>query len=164
MIGGCSRPQAATTVEAPQAQAQPPEPPIGSPAAAAAQLIPVILSQLREEASHRPGGTPTVEEVLRALNDGGVPCFPGRQSLAVLTKADYCWHTRTKDDAIAFSICEYTSTSAVERSQHISLTEFPSIGERTFLVQGNTMMTIKVHKPGGEVTIEKVKELLASLH
>lgn len=132
-------------------------------ATSAAGLIEVILARMRLEADHRPGGTPPVEDVMRALGNGGVDCLPGQQSLAALTQADYCWQSRTIDGALAFSICEYPSDEAVLKSQEISLTKFADMGERTFVVKGHTMVTIKVRKPEGAPTVEKIKAIVAAL-
>jgi len=166
VLAACTQPaetqhaQIAPPPSAPIAEtvASPPE-----PAQTAAELIPVMQAHMAQEAKHRPRGTPTVESVLAALKTGGVEVFPGQQSLAVLTQADYCWHSKTTDEKVAFSICEYNSDLAIERSKEISLTKFASMGERTFLVQGHTMLTLKVHKPGGEAIIEKVKTILPTL-
>ncbi len=128
-----------------------------------AALIEAVLARMRLEADHRPGGTPPVEAVMRALVDGGVPCLPGQQSLAALTEADYCWQSRTIDGALAFSICEYTTDEAVLKSQEISLTKFAEMGERTFVVKGHTMVTIKVRKPEGAPVVERIQAIVAAM-
>lgn len=178
LLGGCSATPAPKTqaegseaTPAPRATADSPAGSEGAKAAdrftttatSAAGLIAAMQARLEVESQHRPGGTPTVETVLAALARGGVACHPGQQSLAGLIEADYCWQSRTVDGTLAFSICEYPSAEAVQKSQQISLTKFPGMGERTFVVAGNTMMTLKVHKPGGEAVIAQVKPIMAAL-
>lgn len=132
-------------------------------ATSVAGLVEAMQSRMKLEAASRPTGTPTVEAVMKALADGGVKVHGGTQSLAALTEADYCWHSRAVDGSFAFSVCEYPSAEAVQKSQNISLTKFPEMGQRTFVVQGHTMMTIKVHKPEGEAEIARIKTIMAGV-
>lgn len=132
-------------------------------ATSVAGLVEAMQSRMKLEADRRPTGTPTVEAVMKALADGGVKVHGGTQSLAALTEADYCWHSRAVDGSFAFSVCEYPSAEAVQKSQTLSLTKFPEMGERTFVVQGHTMMTIKVHKPEGQAEIARIKAIMAGV-
>ncbi len=144
----------------PPAVASPTARPPVKTATSVAGLVEAMTTRMKLEASQRPSGTPTVEAVMKALADGGVKVHGGMQSLAALTEADYCWHSRAVDGSFAFSVCEYPSKEAVEKSQQISLTKFPEMGERTFVVQGHTMVTIKVHKPEGAAQVARIQAIM----
>lgn len=102
-----------------------------------------MFSRMSNEAASRPGATPTVESVLAAFAAGGLPVQPGRQVLAAMVHARYCWQSTSADQALGFSVCEYESEEAAKAGAEWVRVQGAAFGERTILINGKTTLTMK---------------------
>lgn len=158
LVAGCSR----SGAPAPDAAPAPlPNPPLVQTPTNTADLMATMFARLKDEAEHRPSGTPMAEAVLDALEAAGVPTLDGQQVLAAIANAKYCWQSQTQDGALGFSICEFESEAARAKGEEIMRAGFGSFGPRSFLINGRTMMTIKELKPDAKPTLEKVMAAFA---
>lgn len=121
-----------------------------APAAARAPEPTSLRARLAAEAATRPTGTPTVEEVLAALESAGVSVPERRQFLAATVAARYCAGGRTAK-GLAVSVCEYESAEAAKRGRKLSRERFGAAAPaRDILINRATTLTL-----GGEVPAEQ---------
>ena len=79
-----------------------------------------LSSRLAYEASRRPQVTPSVEQVLAALEKAGAVLARKQQSLGETYKADYCLGGYTVEGSLALSVCEYGDAAAAQAGRDLS--------------------------------------------
>ncbi len=142
--------------------ASPPAVPVAGTGTAAGDttaLMATLFTRMADEADDRPGGKPTVEQVLAALTAGGLALEPGRQVLAVTVKAAYCWQSGTTDQALGISVCEYDTPEAARAGVEHVRAMGAQFGPRTLLVNGATLLVLS----GPDARVAQAKKAFEGL-
>lgn len=111
------------------------------------------------EASKRPTGTPRVEDVLKAITDGGIKTRDVLQHLGSPFGAEYCVGLKAGKDVHA-SVCEYTDQKKAEENRVASMRDL-KVPNRTIYRNGATTLTIRVGTPNDEENALAQKMLAA---
>ena len=116
----------------------PAEPPAPDP-----EVLRLPLGErLAREANARPPGAVRVEQVLSALERGGITVARRRQVLATTLGAAYCASAVTTT-GVALSLCEYPAADVARRGLEYSRRTFDRlIPDRRLLVNGQTLLTV----------------------
>ena len=137
------------------APAPPPAPPGVDPAMSALPL----LERLAREASARPTGTLRAEEVLAALERGGLTLRKTQQVLASTVGAAYCTSSATSR-GVAVAVCEYPAEAVARRGLEYSHRVFDRlIPDRRLLLNRKTMLTVT----GADADAKRAADIFAAL-
>lgn len=98
-----------------------------------------INALFQVEAENRPSGAPRAEDVIAALQRGGVNASEVRQHLARPYGARYCLGAVAADCAL--SVCEYIDSAAAEAGAAASR-KIP-LGHREVQVHGKLSLTVR---------------------
>lgn len=158
VLAGCSK--AEQPAPAPAASASAAEPtaknadvPTVDAGGNAAPLPPTAMMSIpqrfQSEATNRPTGVPTVEDVLGAFEKEGAKIREKAQHLGAPFLAKYCVGAQTGED-IHMSVCEYADATIAAKGLHESQTAFGTVANRTLYQNGGTTLTIRLGKNGPE--------------
>jgi hypothetical protein len=101
-----------------------------------------LAARLDREARARPTGTPRVEEVLAALERGGLTLQGAQQVLASTVGASYCQSAATPG-GVAVAVCEYSAEDVARRGLEYSHRTFDRlIPGRRLLLNRKTLLTV----------------------
>jgi len=99
-----------------------------------------VGGQLKKEATNRPAGVITSDQVFDALDQAGVTTSRRQQILAVAAGAAYCADARTEKGPVVV-ICEYTSAGEAEQNLKLIEKRFP-MADAIRKLHGATMLTV----------------------
>jgi hypothetical protein len=141
-LGACHDDDASSD---PPAQKKMPEPPrAAAPVAGSSPTAgSPVLAELDHEASNRPTGTPTVEQIMAAIESAGIKLEPKKQVLATVVKAHYCVLTKSTT-GLSMSICEFDEDAQARVGLKQSETQFKAIPNRVLEVNGKTLLTMNL--------------------
>jgi hypothetical protein len=101
-----------------------------------------LPARLQREAQARPTGTPRAEEVMAALERGGLALEGHQQVLASTVGAAYCTSAVTPK-GVAVAVCEYPAEDQARRGLEYSHRTFDRlIPGRRLLLNRKTMLTM----------------------
>jgi hypothetical protein len=101
-----------------------------------------LSARLAREAQARPTGTPRVEEVMAALERGGLTLDRNQQVLASTVGAAYCSSAVTPK-GMAVAVCEYPAEDVARRGLEYSHRTFDRlIPGRRLSLNRKTMLTV----------------------
>jgi len=164
-LSGCAREERSRTASqsAPRASSAPTSGTAGPSSKAARPRD--IAGQLANEASTRPSGTVTVEDMVAALEKAGDPPVHEQQVLASPVDARYCALLETRS-GLVLSLCEFESPAAARSGLATSRSRFDRlIPGRRFALNRSTLMTV-TPRQGGEADSDpsgSARELFAAL-
>jgi hypothetical protein len=134
-----------------------------TPAAEAPAPLPGVFDRLAAEATSRPSGTVTVEDIVAALAAAGDPAEHQQQVLASPLGARYCAVLETRSGQV-LSVCEFESPAAARAGLDLSRSRFDRlIPGRRFELNGGTLLTVA---PRGDSSADRsaaARQLFAAL-
>ncbi|MDP8999768.1 MAG: hypothetical protein M3O46_06630 [Myxococcota bacterium] len=120
---------------------------------AASQPILTLGDKLVFESTHRTAmDTPKAEDVYAALEKAGFKLTEKQQHVASVFGAQYCLGAKT-ENAMAFSVCEYSSPEEAESGRETSLKTLATVPNREIHVNRKTTLTIR--QPAQETSASK---------
>jgi hypothetical protein len=124
-----------------------------------------VIARLAEEAKSRPTGTPTVEDVFKALEGAGIkPKDPPKQFLAAQMLASFCKGGPT-EGGLGISVCEYPDEEAARKGREYSLEKFKAANpNRIIVVNKKTTLTLITAAPiDSDVDAKRAAEIFQKL-